>query len=165
MLASLTLYTTLKALHVLLAVIWVGGGVCLTVLALRAQRAKDPLRLVRIAKDAEWFGTRVFVPASILLVLLGGGMLATTYAKNVDYTWSCAWIIIGIVGFAISFVTGAAYLGPSSGKLAKLMEERGPEDPDVQAAIGRILLVARIDVVILLLVVLDMVLKPGTPTG
>lgn len=164
MLASLTLYTALKGAHVLLAVLWVGGGLCITILALRAQRSKDPARLVAIARDAEWLGTRVFVPSSILLFLLGCGLLETTYGKAL-WSWSCAWVIVGIAGFAISFVVGAAYLGPTSGKIGKLLVERGPEDPEVQRLIARILLVARIDVVILLLVVADMVLKPGTPTG
>ena len=39
-------------------------------------------------------------------------------------------------------------------------ETAGPEAPETQAAINRILLVARFDMAVLLLVVIDMVAKP-----
>jgi uncharacterized membrane protein len=164
MVASITLYTSLKALHVLLAVLWVGGGLCLTILGLRAQGSKDPVRLAGIAKDAEWLGLRIFVPASLLLFFVGAGLLETDYGKAL-WGWGQTWIILAIVGFAISFAVGAAYLGPTAGKLGKVLDARGAEDPEAQALIRRILLVARIDIVLLLLIVADMVIKPGTATG
>jgi hypothetical protein len=77
-----------------------------------------------------------------------------------DWQWHF-WLIFGVVFWAISFLTGAGFLGPQSGKLKKLMAERGPADPEVQQRINRVLLVARIDTIALLLVVLDMALKPG----
>jgi hypothetical protein len=44
--------------------------------------------------------------------------------------------------------------------VGKLIETKGPTDAETQSAISRILLVARVDEGILLLVVADMVLKP-----
>jgi hypothetical protein len=41
-----------------------------------------------------------------------------------------------------------------------LLEEKGPTAPETQAAIQRILLIARVDVAVLLLVVADMLMKP-----
>jgi hypothetical protein len=66
-----------------------------------------------------------------------------------------------MVFWALSFVTGAGFLGPQAGRIKKLMDERGPTDPEVQQRINRVLLVARIDNIALILVVLDMALKPG----
>ena len=40
------------------------------------------------------------------------------------------------------------------------MTERGPQDPEVQTRLRRILLVLRIDVAVMLLIVFDMVVKP-----
>ena len=45
-------------------------------------------------------------------------------------------------------------------KIDLLLKEKGPAAPETQAAIQRILLVARFDIAILLLVVADMVTKP-----
>jgi hypothetical protein len=41
-----------------------------------------------------------------------------------------------------------------------LVEGKGPEAPETQAAISEILLIARFDMAVLLLVIIDMVAKP-----
>jgi len=45
-------------------------------------------------------------------------------------------------------------------KLAKLIETKGPEDPEVIARLNRIIAVARTDVFLILLIATDMVAKP-----
>src|SRR5215212_6951936 len=67
-------YTVLKTLHVLAAVVWVGGGLTLIMLAVIYDRRHDMEGLFAIAKQAEWVGTRVFTPASF--VTLGFGLAA-----------------------------------------------------------------------------------------
>ena len=66
----------------------------------------------------------------------------------------------GLVGYASTFVTGVAFLSPQSKRIAALLDEQGADAPETQAAIQRILLIARLDVGVLLLVVADMLLKP-----
>ena len=63
--------------------------------------------------------------------------------------------------FAASFITGVAFLGPESGRIGKMLEEQGADDPEAQARIARILVVSRIELTLLVLIVLDMVSKPG----
>jgi hypothetical protein len=58
-------------------------------------------------------------------------------------------------------LTGALYLGPTGGKLARLAEENGVDDPAVVAMRDRLITVSRLDYAVLALVVLDMVFKPG----
>jgi hypothetical protein len=41
------------------------------------------------------------------------------------------------------------------------VEQRGPDDPEYLRRLGRIFLVSRIELVILILVVIDMAIKPG----
>lgn len=61
-----------------------------------------------------------------------------------------------------TFVTGVGFLGPSAVKIERILETgKTAEDPSVQALIRKTMLVGRIDVIVLLLVVCDMVLKPG----
>jgi hypothetical protein len=68
--------------------------------------------------------------------------------------------VVGLIGYATTFVTGIAVLSPLAKKIAGLIESPGSEAPETQAAIKRILLIARVDIAVLLLVVADMVTKP-----
>jgi len=148
-------YLVFKTLHVLAAIIWLGGGTVLAVLAWQARRTRSYADLLRIGKSAEWVGTRVFVPASLLV----GGMGFVLMAKG-DWSYGEFWPIFGITVWALSFLAGAAFLGPESAKLARLLEANGPDDPQVMRRLNRILAVARTDVVLILLVAAAMVAKP-----
>lgn len=152
----MTLYESLVLVHVVMAVVWVGGGATLNILAIRAQRAKDPDRLVALARDVEWVGTRVFMPASILLLIAG-----IWAAAEGDWEFSQAWISIGFAGYIFSFLAGILFFGPESGRIAKLIEAEGAASPTVQARLGRLLTFTRIELVILIVVIWAMVVKPG----
>jgi hypothetical protein len=67
---------------------------------------------------------------------------------------------IALAGWGASFLIGLLFLGPESGRLAKLQADRPPSDPEVQQRIRRILTVARLDALILLFIVFDMTAKP-----
>jgi hypothetical protein len=54
-----------------------------------------------------------------------------------------------------------AYFGPESGRLGRLVGELGVDDPEVRARMKRLLMISRIELVLLVLVVADMVAKPG----
>ena len=54
-------YLVFKAIHVLAAIVWLGGGTVITILAWRAQRARDNAQLLQIGKQAEWASTRTSV--------------------------------------------------------------------------------------------------------
>lgn len=152
----MTDYELLKAIHVLFAVVWVGGAATIQILATRLSNANEPARMAAFAKDIEFVGMRVFMPSSIVVLIAGIWMVATSGPDFTDL-----WIILGLIGIAFSATVGAAFLGPESGRIGKLIEERGPEDGEVTARLERIFLVSRVELVILLLVVIDMVVKPG----
>jgi uncharacterized membrane protein len=154
--AMVTTYTVLKSLHVLAAVIWVGGAALSQVLAIRATRAGEPLRLSSLLTEIEWVGTRVFLPSSLVLVATGFGMIGD---GDLDFD---LWIIFGLIVWAISAAVGSAFLGPESTRIAAIIEAEGPSSPNAIARIKRIFLVSRIELVLLLLIVIDMVIKPGT---
>jgi uncharacterized membrane protein len=148
-------YQVFKSIHVLAAIIWLGGGAMITVLAWQAQRAKDNAQLLQIGKQAEWLSMRVFVPASLLVLAMGIVLM-----HKGDWSYGHFWALFGLIAWGVSFVVGAAFLGPEAGRLAKLIEAKGPEDPEVIARLNRIISVARADVVLVLLVAADMVAKP-----
>jgi len=148
-------FNVYKMVHVVAAVIWVGGGAMLTVLALLTEREGDPNVLMSLGRKAEFLATRIFIPASFVVLLFGILMMIQ---GSLD--WGQFWVISGLVGFAATFLTGLLFLSPQTKKLNALAAEHGVEHPLTQAALKRLLLVARFDVAVLLLVVANMTAKP-----
>jgi uncharacterized membrane protein len=154
-LSNTSWYGVFKAIHVLAAIIWLGGGAAITVLAWQAQRSKDNAQLLQIGKQAEWLSMRVFVPSALVVVAMGVVLM-----HKGDWGYGHFWTLFGLIAWGVSFVVGAAFLGPESGRLAKLIETKGPEDPEVLARLNRIISVARADVVLIMLIAIDMIAKP-----
>jgi uncharacterized membrane protein len=154
-LADTSWYFVFVSIHVLAAIIWLGGGTAITLLAWRALRAKDNAQLLTIGRQAEWLGTRIFTPMS-LVVLAMGIVLMHKGGFGYDHFWT----LFGVIGWGVSFVVGATFLGPQAGKLGKLIEAKGPDDPEVVARLNRVIAVARTDAVLILLIAIDMVAKP-----
>jgi uncharacterized membrane protein len=145
------------AFHILLAVVWVGSDVAIQILVIRAKRAGAD-RLAYLASEIEWYGTRVLLPSSLGLVILGFILLHVSAGA---YDLGQGWVLFGFIVWLLSASAGSLYLGPESGRLGKLVEERGPDDPEYQRRLGRVFLISRIELVLLILVVLDMAVKPG----
>jgi hypothetical protein len=114
--------------------------------------------MAAFAKDAEYTGTHLIMPATIFLLVMGISMVAYSPV----YGFTDTWILLAFAAYAATFVTGALVIGPASGKIAGLLEAEGPASPTAQALIRRIFAVSRVDDVVLMLAVADMVFKPGT---
>jgi uncharacterized membrane protein len=153
--ASSSWYATFMAVHVTFVVIWIGGGALLTILGMTAERRNDPAELAVIARQAAFAGEKLFAPAGIVVVAMGIAMVL-----NAHLGFGHFWIVFGLLGFASTFLIGVGVLSPRAKKLTVMIREHGAESPEVTAAISRILLIARVDVAVLLLVVVDMVTKP-----
>jgi hypothetical protein len=113
--------------------------------AFRITRTNDARRMVEFAKDSEVIGMRLFIPTTWVLLLAAIGMMV-----NLDLSWGQNWVVLGLIAWVLSFVVGAAFLGPESGRIAKIVESEGPESFGAQACIRRILLVSRLELAILL---------------
>ena len=148
-------YALFKAVHVLFAVIWVGGGITIFIHAIRAQTARDPEGIVTVAKQAAFMGEKVFAPVGLVTFLMGIAMMI-----NTSWGWGHFWIIAGLIGYASTFIVGVAILSPMAKKIDVSAEKNGPTHPETIALIEKIMLIGRFDVAVLMLVVLDMVTKP-----
>ena len=153
--APSTWYAIFKLVHVGVAVFWVGGGLLLTALAIRARRSDDPEELATVARQATFVGEKLFAPAGGIVLAMGIAMVV-----NLHLGFGTTWITIALVGWALSFVVGIAVLSPRAKRLTALFDTVGAAAPETQAAVRQILLIARLDVGVLLLVVADMVMKP-----
>ena len=152
-----TTYQWLLTAHILAAVVWVGGAFTVQMMAIRVVRDPDPARLAGFARDVEMIGMRVFLPSSLVLLVFGFWLV-----HEGNWSLSAGWLTFGLVVIAISIVTGAAFLGPESGRIAKVIDAEGPASPDARRRINRIFLVSRVELVLLLLVVVAMAAKPGS---
>jgi peptidoglycan/LPS O-acetylase OafA/YrhL len=124
-------------------------------------RAPDPMRLVDLGGDIEWIGSRVLIPASALAVVSGVLLVIDSDV----WGFGDDWIVLGIVLFAITFLAGALFFGPESGRLGKLAEAEGPTSPAVPAKLQRLLALTRADLMLLILIIFDMAVKPSWGDG
>jgi uncharacterized membrane protein len=148
-------YGLFKLIHVTFAVVWVGGGALLTTLAIVAERSDDPMQIAGVARQAAFVGEKVFAPAGLVVFGMGIAMML-----NTDWGWGKFWIIAGLIGYASTFITGVAVLSPLAKRITASVEANGPTHPETLALIQRIMLIARVDVAVLLLVIADMITKP-----
>jgi len=152
-------YNSLKFVHVLSAVVWVGGACTLQTFAIRISASGDGARLAAFARDAEFVGNRIFLPSSITLLVSG---IFTIRESSGAWAYSQLWVQIGLAMIVVSIAIGAGFLGPEAGRIARAIESSGVESPEAKERISRIFLVSRFELVLLLLVIFDMVVKPGT---
>jgi hypothetical protein len=146
-------YELLKLLHILGALIWVGGGVALLGFIIKASLAKSDSILVDTIMQTDWYPPALFGPAAAV-ILLSGLALAFFYRL-----WSELWLILGLLGMIGNFAV--IPIISSQATRIKLAADSG--DLSRAAAIGRneFLPVIAFDLALLVIIVADMVLKPS----
>ena len=100
------MYQVLLYVHIICAVIWVGGAFFSQLLALRVERSTDPADLPKLGRNLEFLGLRVFLPASILLFLAGAAMVAQQWG------FGQTWVAVSMGLWLLSVIAGAIYIGP-----------------------------------------------------
>ena len=154
------MYDFLLTIHVLAAILWVGGGVTIHILFRRALRLTDPRATHERVRELEWVGQR-FYPAFSLFLLIAGILLVTRDEGGFEF--SDTFVQLGLTGWVISFLIGIGFYEREGKKRTALVESEGPESPSVTASIQRTAMVNSFELLILLLVVVDMTTKPGWP--
>jgi uncharacterized membrane protein len=150
----MTFYELLLLLHVAAAIVWLGAGFLMHVLAHRAERADDPIAMGALLTDMGSLADRLFIPASLIVLLAGIGL-------TIDGPWSFGdlWIVLALAGYAITFVTGAGILGPRTQRIGPMLES-GTAGPSVLGELKAFFAVARLDFLVLVLILVTMVVKP-----
>ena len=141
--------------HIVAAIIWLGAGFMLIAQGSRAARTRDDAALKRILDDSGRLSNTIFIPAS-LAVLVFGILLV------LDGPWSFGdlWILLGLAGFAATFATGLFLSKPRADRISAIIERDGGMSPEAAAETRKLFTIARIDYVVLFLVVAVMVAKP-----
>ena len=153
----MTLYELLLFIHISATVVWVGAGLISLVLAIGYDRDGDEPAIRRFLADQERLATRLFIPASLTVVIVGIALVIESEAWSFDQLW----LVLGLVGFAATFVTGLFMIKPASERIGAAMEREGGRlTPQLRTDIRKLIVMARLDYVVLFLVIADMVFKP-----
>lgn len=170
------MYTTLKFIHVMAAIVWIGSGVALLTVTAGMVRARDYAGVAALGRQSAKLGTRLFAPSALVTLVAGVAMVIVG-----RLSFASAWIIVGFVGVAASFVFGAVFgeraqarlrevLAPASVDVAPdgtavvddvAVDDVTIDEGAVHAARRRLMTVSAIDLAILTVVVWAMVAKPG----
>lgn len=161
------MYTTLKFIHVMAAIVWIGSGVALLSVTAALLRARDYDGAAALGRQSQKLGTRLFAPAAVVTLIAGVAMVIVG-----GLSFARAWIIIGLGGVALSFVFGVVLGERAEATLREALADRGASDGPVATdgagtdvavaeARRRLMLTSGIDLVVLTFVVWAMVAKPG----
>jgi hypothetical protein len=151
----MTGYHLLLLGHIVCAMAWIGVGIALQVLSMRALRGGQG-QLVEFLNIVDFLGNRVQGPAALLVVTFGVLLV-------IDGEWGFGklWVILAIAAVALSFVIAIGYLGPETKRMSTLIGQRGFSDEQVQSRLRRLMVVSRVELVLLVAVIVNMIFKPG----
>ncbi len=142
-------------LHILAAVLWVGGGVTLHVLGRVALASGDRQRMLQFSRDANHIGPRFYAPLSIVLLICGFVLV-----NKENWDMSEPFVSIAMAGWVISFLIGVGYYARAGKQQEAIVEKGGLDSPEFLALYKQVANVNAIETLILVLIVLDMTWKP-----
>jgi uncharacterized membrane protein len=138
--------------------VWVGGGLTLSLVGLRARSSGNPAAVAEFGKTLPFVGLRVLMPSVILVLVTGVWMVLAGSAWN----FSQLWVLLGLGLFVLAFLIGAVYLSRVGVQLDHASAAGGGESgTNIAALLDRWLIGYGVVLVILAVAVWDMVFKPG----
>lgn len=147
----------LHFLHVVSAMVWVGGGVMLSLFALRARNG-DSRTLSEFARTLSYVGLRVMMPAVIVVLVTGVWMVLA----GSEFKFSQLWVLLGLGLFALAFLIGGVYLSRVGIQLERAAgSDSGSGTAGLASLLNRWLVGYGVVLVVLVVAVWDMVFKPG----
>jgi putative copper export protein len=151
-----TLQTLVHFLHVLAAIVWLGGVVALNILQLQVGRGPDRVALGPVLRRGDLYGRAVIAPAGVVTLLTG----ALLVIQDDEVSWSDLWVWWGIAGMVVSLGLGATLIRANNAGLRQLTAQLQPDDRQVSAGQRRAALLYGINLLVLLSVVWAMVFQP-----
>ncbi len=150
-----SLYDWLMFLHIVAAMVWLGGLVTLTVLVTLALRGGRPAAVAAFVGNLRVIGPLLFAPAMAVVLGLGIWMVADSDAWALGQLW----VRLALALFAAAFFIGAVFQSRSA-ILAQRAVGAG-DDAEAARQLRRWSWGMRLILFLLLVVTWDMVFKPG----
>ena len=149
-------YQIYLAVHVIAAVVWVGGDITLTTLGIVFERRQEGETLAALGRMGAWVGTRIYTPALFVVIAFGVALM-----HEGDRDWGQFWVIFGLIGWVLAAVIGVGFVGPELGRIDEAARAHGPDSEEVAMRVKRLFMIFRFDTVLLILIVLNMAAKPS----
>ncbi|HEV3002648.1 MAG TPA: DUF2269 family protein [Solirubrobacteraceae bacterium] len=147
-------YELLLTLHLLSMATWFGSSLAITAMGFMSLKTGPEAFGTFTLPATRWAG-RAHPVAGVVLLLTGFAMVA-------DRDWSFdAWLILAVIGLVVAMAIGGALIGRTADGLVKRLEDRSISAEELTGGARQLLLYTRIELVVLVLVVADMVAKPG----
>jgi uncharacterized membrane protein len=155
-LIAISLYQWLMFLHVLAAMVWVGGLVLLIALSGHILRTRDPVAIGRFSASLRRIGPLTLAPSTIAVVSLGIGLVLDS-----DNAWrfSQGWVILALALFGAAFLIGAAFQSRAAIALQRAIE--GGDHELASRQLRRWSWGMRLILLLLVVITWDMVVKPA----
>ena len=149
------MYDWLLFLHIVAAMVWVGGTLAIGVLATQTVRRREPAEVAHFIASLRVVGPLTLAPATIAVIGFGIWLVADSDAWDFGQTW----VWTGLALFAGAFVVGAAFL--SRAAIGAQRAAEAGDDAEASRQLARWAWGNRLILVLLLAATWDMVAKPG----
>jgi uncharacterized membrane protein len=150
-----SLYNWLLFVHIVGAMVWVGGLVALAAFGTYALRSGDRETVARFVGSLRVVGPFVLAPSSVLVIAFGIWMVIDSSAWDFGQTW----IWLALVLLAAAVLVGAAFL--SRAALAVERAVRAGDEAEAANQLRRWSWGIRLILVLLVVATWDMVFKPS----
>ncbi len=142
-------------LHILAAMVWIGGAVAIQVFGILTKRAGDPAKSAFFAQNVSFAVNRVFFPAALVVLGAGIGLI-----EEGGWDWDTAFIRWGLILWVAVASVAFGFLGRAIGKVGAQLAAEGPS-PEIALRMRNLVWLSRGLLVALVVVVFLMTTKPG----
>jgi len=146
------MYDVLVLIHILSAMVWFGGGFVLFAVERHALKTSGHEGADRMLRHLEWTDDWIFTPAPLLTIASG----LTMVILNGAWQFSQPWVYLTIGLIVVEFATGYREL-----KQLKDAQPKGIDSPEYGAALNAYFRFAPAAILMLGVIVVLMVFKPG----
>lgn len=151
----MSLFKFFLLLHILGVVVWMGTGLVMALLSRRATNEGKTDKMLELAETMEWLTPRTFIPASLITLI--SGVLMVYISERIFIT--DLWIILSFGGVILSVILGGGIIGSINKQILRLKNDESKEK-DCAPLYSRLIFFHRLDLIIMLLVLIDMLVKP-----
>ena len=152
----MTWYEFWLFLHILAAMVWVGGAVAIQAFGILTKRAGDPAKTAFFAQNVSIVVLRVLLPASLAVLVAGIALV-----ENGNWDWSEPFITWGLILWALVSLIAFGYLGRALGAAGGRLAAEGPS-PELGLRMRNLVWLSRALLGVLVVIVFLMTIKPGT---
>jgi uncharacterized membrane protein len=149
----LLLFTILKFVHILLAIIAVGFNASYGIWLSRARQ--HPASAGILLRGVKLLDDRFANPAYGLLLLTGVAMVLTG-----PFSFRMFWVSAAMGLWVIAVIVGLALYTPTLRRQIQVLDEKGFDSPEYQAVARRGTMIGMANMVPILLILIMMVFKP-----